>query len=133
VSDESSFTGETRDVKKTAIGAANGEHDAFVYSGTYIMTGSGRALVLAVGTTSQFGVLQMALRDSLTTDDVDDSDDDDSSSGDGGDDHKVDRARQRRAKPPPKWPHNKRWVSDIVFLLLNTHTHTFTVLFTEIQ
>ncbi|CAD5226224.1 unnamed protein product [Bursaphelenchus xylophilus] len=53
--DESSLTGESDHVKKTV------EEDPFVLSGTYIMEGSGKVVITAVGINSQTGIIMTLL------------------------------------------------------------------------
>ncbi|CAD5219474.1 unnamed protein product [Bursaphelenchus okinawaensis] len=53
--DESSLTGESDHVKKTV------EDDPFVLSGTYVMEGSGKVVVTAVGVNSQTGIIMTLL------------------------------------------------------------------------
>lgn len=53
--DESSLTGESDHVKKTA------EEDPFLLSGTYVMEGSGKMVVTAVGVNSQTGIIMTLL------------------------------------------------------------------------
>ncbi|KAI6190223.1 Calcium-transporting ATPase [Aphelenchoides bicaudatus] len=53
--DESSLTGESDHVKKTV------EEDPFLLSGTYVMEGSGKVLVTAVGVNSQTGIIMTLL------------------------------------------------------------------------
>lgn len=49
--DESSLTGESDQVKKSA------DHDPMLLSGTHVMEGSGKVLVTAVGVNSQAGII----------------------------------------------------------------------------
>lgn len=48
--DESSLTGESDQIKKST------EHDPMLLSGTHVMEGSGRMVIVAVGVNSQTGV-----------------------------------------------------------------------------
>lgn len=53
--DESSLTGESDHVKKTA------DDDPFLLSGTYAMEGSGKVIITAVGVNSQTGIIMTLL------------------------------------------------------------------------
>ena len=84
--DESSMTGETNAIKK------NAEEKMFCFSGTKVMEGEGRCVVCAVGTMSQYGILQMALRSKVKMED--------------------DEGNEIEAVPIDElpWPKNKRWL-----------------------
>ena len=87
--------------------------------GTHVMMGSGRALVVAVGVDSQFGKLQMALRETLRapskkkkkSTSIDEDEDNNTStplekpleSKENNDDDDDEEESEL------KWPHNKRW------------------------
>ncbi|KAL3070900.1 hypothetical protein niasHS_017025 [Heterodera schachtii] len=53
--DESSLTGESDQIKKSA------EHDPMLLSGTHVMEGSGRMVITAVGVNSQTGIIMTLL------------------------------------------------------------------------
>jgi magnesium-transporting ATPase (P-type) len=72
--DESAMTGEPDAIKK------NNDTKPFCFSGTKVMEGEATCLVMAVGVSSQWGVLQMALRGKM------------------------------KDETNLKWPHNKRWL-----------------------
>jgi magnesium-transporting ATPase (P-type) len=72
--DESAMTGEPDTIKK------NADTKPFCFSGTKVMEGEATSVVLAVGVSSQWGVLQMALRGKV------------------------------KDESNLKWPHNKRWL-----------------------
>ncbi|XP_056107079.1 plasma membrane calcium-transporting ATPase 1b isoform X1 [Rhinichthys klamathensis goyatoka] len=84
--DESSLTGESDHVKKTL------DKDPMLLSGTHVMEGSGKMLVIAVGVNSQTGIIFTLLGGG---DDDDDDDDDD-------EEKKEEKERKKREKEEKK-------------------------------
>ena len=95
--DESSLTGESDQVNKSANG------DPFLLSGTHVVEGSGRMLVTAVGVNSQAGIIFTLMAQSEGDDD-DDKDDKkpDSAGSDGSNAEEGKGGDEKKEKTPSK-------------------------------